>query len=176
MRQIMAMIPVLFAVLVALSVGGSFSRAAVLTGAAAALQGNDVAAVDEALKQAFRSGDPEALERLYAADAVLISPFGVFHGAGEIRGYIERFFQQNPGLEVTFGETTAVLNTAVHRAHVTSEPIRTSGVDRITLIHTVVVERQRIVSLTAAWDLSDAETARFLAASTGTPPPSTPTS
>ena len=134
----------------------------------------DVATVDERLKQAFITGDRALLKALYAPDAVLISPFGVFHGSAEISRYIDQFFAANPGLQVSFGETTVILNTAVHRAIVTSDPIHQAGVERIVLIHTVVIEQDHIVSLTARLDQSDDQTRRYTTALMGSPPAGTP--
>ncbi len=162
-------------VLLGPTVHGRGPAATAEDGTPGALPGRDVVAVDETLKQAFISGDRALLAALYAPDAVLITPFGVFHGTEEIHGYIDRFFAANSGLHVTFGETAVVLNTAVHRAFVTSDPIQQVGAERIVLIHTVVIEQDHIVSLTAMLDPSDDETRRYAMAVGGTPIAGTPT-
>jgi hypothetical protein len=49
----------------------------------------------------------------------------------------------------------------VHRAEVTSEPIRASGISRFLLIHTLVVNQGQIVAIAQQLDYSDTETARY---------------
>lgn len=118
---------VIFAILVGPAVHGHGPTAAAEDGTSVALPGSLVASMDEALKQPFFRGDRIFLETLYALDAILVSPFGIFQGIEEISRYIERVFASNPGLHVTFGETDLILNTAAHCAFVTSDPIQQAG-------------------------------------------------
>jgi hypothetical protein len=127
----------------------------------AANEGADVATVDAAFKRSFQAGDLDTTMDLFAAETVEISPFGVFPGKSAIRGSVENFVRANPGFEATFSESKIVDNTAVHRAFVTSNPIRATDISRFVLIHTVVVSRGKIVMLAQQLDLSDVETARY---------------
>jgi hypothetical protein len=136
------------------------------------------AAVHAALAQAVQAADPDAFAALFAPDAVLVSPFGIFRGPKEIRAFEAGFFQNNPGLVATFGEPTVVLNTAVSRDLIASDPIAAVGTDRIVIIHTLIVAGNQIVALTAIPDVADPATVHFLAAmqaaampATGTPAP-----
>jgi hypothetical protein len=85
----------------------------------------------------------------------------VFPGKAAIRASVETFIRANPGFDVTFEASEIVRNTAVHRVLVTSDPIRSTGITRFALLHTLVVARGKIVSLSQQLDLSDLETARY---------------
>ena len=122
----------------------------------------DAAAVDAAFKQAFLAGDLDGVFALYAADAVETAPFGAFTGKEAIRAATEGFITQNPHLTVSFSASTVLLDTAIHRIALSSDPIRAAGVSRIWVIHTLVVAQGKIVSLSAIPDISDAETLRFV--------------
>ncbi|HEU5315004.1 MAG TPA: nuclear transport factor 2 family protein [Chloroflexota bacterium] len=119
------------------------------------------AEVDAAFKRAFSAGDLDSTLALFADETVEISPFGVFPGKPAIRASVDTFMRLNPGLSVTFGESEVTRNTVVHRAEVTSELIRASGVSRFVLIHTLVVNQGQIVSIAQQLDYSDPETARY---------------
>jgi ketosteroid isomerase-like protein len=136
-------------------------------GSVATAETPGAAAMDATFKRVFPTRDVEAIVALYGDDAVEVSPFGTFRGKAEVRAFIEGFFQQNPGFNVTFSETAVVLNTAVHRSFFTSDTIKAAGVSRIVAISTTVWGGGTIVSDTAALDLSDPETARFVAATAG---------
>jgi len=148
-----------------LNVGGGERRAFNLFALDASLPApRDVrspAEVDAAFKRAFSAGDLDATLALFADETVEISPFGIFPGKAAIRASVDTFMRLNPGLSVTFGESEVALNTIVHRATVTSEPIRASGVGRFILIHTLVVNQGQIVSIAQQLDYSDPETARY---------------
>ncbi|MDP9364906.1 MAG: nuclear transport factor 2 family protein, partial [Chloroflexota bacterium] len=120
--------------------------------------------MDAAYRQAYLSGNYAALEEVFAPDAVEVNPAGVFRGGPAIRGLAEAFIRANPGTTISYGETTVVENTAVHRAFVASDPIRETGVERIVLLHTLVVSQGKAITLTSAWDPGDPETMRYLAA------------
>jgi hypothetical protein len=127
----------------------------------AADEGPSVAVVDEEFKKSFKALDINATIDLFADESVEISPFGVFPGKTAIRASVETFIRANPGFDVTFEGSEIVRNTAVHRVLVTSDPIRSTGISRFALLHTLVVARGKIVSLSQQLDLSDIETARY---------------
>ena len=62
---------------------------------------------------------------------------------------------------MTFEPSEIVRNTAVHRVLVASDPIRATGVPRFALLHTLVVNRGKIVMLSQQLDLDDLDTARY---------------
>lgn len=124
-------------------------------------EGADVATVDAAFKKSFLSGDLDATMDLFAPETVEISPFGVFPGKPAIRNSVETFMRANPGFQATFSDSQIVDNTAVHRVTVTSKAIQATGIDRFVLIHTLVVSRGRIVSLSQQLDLTDPQTASY---------------
>ena len=123
---------------------------------------DDAASVDAAFKQGFATGNIPAVLDLFAADAVEVNPFGVFGGLPAIRNFTQNF-AATPGLTVSFSETAVVLNTAVHLAFISSDPIRATGVSRIVFIHTLVVVQGRIQTFTGAFDLSDPQTQQYAA-------------
>jgi hypothetical protein len=129
--------------------------------------GDGTASVDAAFKQAFLAGDLDAFFELLAPDVYAIEPFGSFTSRAALREGFLAFAAANPGLSVGFSESAVMLNTAVHRAFATSEPIRRAGVGRIVVIHTLVVAGGKVVTFTALPDLSDPETARFVRAAGG---------
>lgn len=129
-------------------------------------QTSDPAAVDAAFKKAF-PGDLNALFALYSDDAVETGGLGVWIGKAAIRAGEQSFLDQNPGLTVSFGDTVVVLDTAIHRTALASDPIRAAGVSRIWIMETLVVFQGKIVSISAFPDLADAETLKFIQASSG---------
>ncbi len=135
------------------------------------------ATMHAALAQAVQTADLDAFTALVAPAAVLITPFGTFHGPEEIRAFEAGFLESNPGLQVTFAEPSVAYNTAVSRDLIASGSIAATGADRIVIIHTLVVAGDHIVALTAIPDVDDPATAAFLAAiqtaaaATGTPAP-----
>lgn len=142
------------ALALAVGFGGSSVRA----------EHSDAADVDAAFKQAFMAGDLDALDALGAPGLVEVNPFGVFRGTAEAHAFAVQFVTNNPGLSVSFSESAVVLNTAVHRIFIASDPIRSAGVSRIVLIHTLVIAQGKIITLTATLDLSDPETATYASA------------
>jgi hypothetical protein len=134
--------------------------------AAIQAQTSDPAAVDAAWKKAFLAGDLNAVIALYSDDAVETSFVGVSKGKAEIRAGFEGFLGQ-PGFTVSVGDTVVVLDTAVHRIAFAADPMRAAGVSRIWIIETLVVFQGKIVSFSAFPDLSDAETLKFVQASSG---------
>jgi ketosteroid isomerase-like protein len=124
----------------------------------------DPAAVAAAFGQAVQAGDVDAIVALFAPDAVQITPFGTFRGPEEIRAFEMGFFQGSPGLTVTLGEPTVVLNTAVSRDLFASDPMRAAGTERIAIVHTLVVANGQIVALIAVPDPDDPVTMAFFAA------------
>jgi hypothetical protein len=107
-----------------------------------------------------------------------VTPFGVFRGREEIRGFQTGLIANNPGLEVTFTEPTVAYNTAVSRDQVTAETFRAAGAERI-IIHTLVVANGQIVVLANIPDPDDPVTTAFFAAmqaAAATPVVGTPTS
>src|SRR5688500_2114530 len=87
----------------------------------------DPAAMHAAFVQAIHANDADAYAALFAPDGVLVTPFGVFRGHDEIRGFQAGLIANNPGLEVTFTEPTVMHNTAVSRDEVTAETFRAAG-------------------------------------------------
>jgi ketosteroid isomerase-like protein len=130
-------------------------------------QTSDPAAVDAAFKKAFLAGDLNAVIALFSDDAVETNPFGVFNGKAAIRAGDESIAAQNPGQTTSFGDTVVVLDTAIHRGAIASDPLRAAGVSRIWVIETLVVFQGKIVSLSVIPDISDAETLKFVLASSG---------
>jgi hypothetical protein len=127
----------------------------------AANEGADVATVDAAFKKAFKAGDLDATMALFAEETVELSPFGIFPSKDAIRTSVDTFIKANPGFEVSFDPSDILTNTSVHRVMVTSDPIRASGVSRFVLVHTLVISRGKILSLSQSLDLTDTETAQY---------------
>ena len=123
--------------------------------------GASVAAVDAAFKQSFLNGDLDGTMDLFAPETVEISPFGVFPGKDAIRKSVDTFIRANPGFQVSFSDSQIVDNTAVHHVTLTSDAIKNAGVSNVSLIHTLVVTRGKIVMLAQQLDLADPETARY---------------
>ncbi|HEY7119938.1 MAG TPA: nuclear transport factor 2 family protein [Tepidisphaeraceae bacterium] len=123
--------------------------------------GDSVATVDATFKQTFQAGDLDATMALFAPETVEISPFGVFPGKDAIRKSVETFIKANPGFQVSFSDSQIVENTAVHHVTLTSDAIKNAGVASVSLIHTLVVSRGKIVMLAQQLDLADPETARY---------------
>ncbi len=123
--------------------------------------GASVATVDAAFKQNFQAGDLDATMALFAPETVEISPFGIFPSQDAIRKSVETFIKGNPGFQVSFSNSQIVDNTAVHHVTITSDAIKHAGVSSVSLIHTLVVSRGKIVMLAQQLDLADPETARY---------------
>jgi hypothetical protein len=92
---------------------------------------------------------------------VLVTPFGVFRGREEIRGFQAGLIANTPGLEVTFTEPTVTHNTAVSRDEGSAEPWRAAGAERIIIIHTLVVTNGQLVVLANIPDIDDPMTRAF---------------
>jgi ketosteroid isomerase-like protein len=123
--------------------------------------GASASEVDASFKRSFQAGDLDATMDLFAPETVEISPLGVFPGKDAIRKSVDTFIKANPGFQATFSESQTIANTAVHRVSVTSEAIRTSGISHVMLVHTLVVNRGKIIALAQQLDLSDPETAKY---------------
>jgi hypothetical protein len=123
--------------------------------------GDSVATVDAAFKQTFQAGDLDATMALFAPETVEISPFGVFPGKDAIRKSVDTFIKANPGFQVSFSDSQIVENTAVHHVTLTSDAIKNAGISSVSLIHTLVVSRGKIVMLAQQLDLADPATARY---------------
>ncbi len=128
-------------------------------------QSADVSATVDALRDATLAGDLDAIVSLFTPDAVVVSPFGTFGDPAAIRGFYTGFFQQNPGLSITFVDRQVALDTTeVHHSLVASDGIRAAGVERVVFIETIVVVQGKVKSATILLDLSDPQTAQFAAA------------
>jgi hypothetical protein len=130
-------------------------------------QTSDPAAITAAWNKAYLAGDLDALFALYSDDAVETTGLGVFTGKAAIRAGLESFLGQNPGFSASAGDTVVVLDTAIHRVALASDPLRAAGVSRIWIIDTLVVFQGKIVSISGFPDLADAETLKFVQASSG---------
>jgi ketosteroid isomerase-like protein len=135
-------------------------------GRASAEQPNPLS-VDAAFKQRFLAGDLDGVLDLFAPDAMMISYAGTFHGRAELRGFFNMLISRNPGLMVNFEESQVIRNTTVHRVFASSDTFRAAGASRVVAIHTLVIQDGMIISFTNLFDLSDPETARFVATSGG---------
>lgn len=132
-----------------------------------AQQPADVRTVVETYKQALMQLDGATIAGLFD-DNVVINDLGVTaKGKAEAVAELRQVVAQNPHLQITFGETVYVLNTAIERFAYTSDPVQAAGVSRVWVIETLVVLNGKIVSYTAVPDLSDAETVRFVQAVAG---------
>jgi hypothetical protein len=130
-----------------------------------------------AFLEAIQADDADAFA-LFAPEGVLVTPFGVFRGREEIRGFQAGLIENNPNLEVTFTEPTVMHNTAVSRDEVTSEAFRAAGAERIVIIHTLVVANAQIAVLANIPDPDDPMTTELIAAmaaAAATPAMGTPT-
>jgi hypothetical protein len=161
MRRL-TVLPSLLALAVALTLIGAVAPP--LAAQEATPTASDPAAVHAAFAQAVQANDLDAFAALFAPDAVLVTPFGIFHGPEEIRAFEAGLIENNPGLEATFTEPTVAHNTAVSRDEVASDPFREAGAERLVIIHTLVVADDQIVVLTAIPDPDDPMTTEFFAA------------
>jgi hypothetical protein len=127
----------------------------------------DAKTVDALFKNAFLTGDLDAMFALFAPDAISTEPFGIFTSSAAAKAGLAAFLSQNPRLTASAGDSTVILDTAMHRVAVASDPIRAAGVSRIWLIHTMVVFQGKIIAFAAVPDLSDAETLKFAMAAAG---------
>lgn len=127
-----------------------------------AQQPADIRTVVETYKQALARLDGATVVGLFD-DNVVINDLGMTaKGKAEAIAELTQVVAQNPGLTVSFGETVYVVDTAIERFAFASDPIRAAGFSRLWVVETIVVNRGKIISYTAIFDTSDAETARFL--------------
>ncbi len=117
-----------------------------------------------AFVEAIHASDADAFAALFAPEGVLVTPFGVFRGHEEIRGFQAGLIENNLGLEVAFTEPMVAHNTAVSRDEVTAETFRAAGAERIVIIHTLVVADGQIAVLANIPDPDDPVTTQFFAA------------
>ncbi len=129
---------------------------------------DDTASVNAGFKQAWIALDVDRLRSYLADDAIITDPaFGTFHGPTEFGAFVQGFILQNPGLSVSWSESAVVLDTAVYRGFFTSDAIRATGANRVIEIDTMVVSQGKVIAVVGQLDLSDADTARFVAALSG---------
>jgi uncharacterized protein (TIGR02246 family) len=156
------MLPTLLALALVLALGSVLTPS--LAAQEATPSATDVAAVREAFVQTIQANDPDAFAALFAPEGVLVTPFGVFRGREEIRGFQAGIIEGNPDLAVTFTEPTVAHTTAVSRDEVSGKAFREAGAERIVIIHTLVVADGQIVALANIPDPNDPETREFFAA------------
>src|SRR5579859_151453 len=130
-------------------------------------QAPDIKTVIETYKQALMKLDGPTVASLFD-DNIVVNDLGMTaKGKAEAIAELGQAVAQNPGLTITFGDTVYVLDTALERFAFSSDPVTAAGFSRLWVIETIVVQNGKIVSYTAIFDSSDAETARFLAATAG---------
>lgn len=144
--------------------------AALLFGRPAALRAQtppDIRTVIETYKQALSRLDGATVASLFADDVVVNDLGMTAKGKQEAIAELGQAVAANPGLAITFGDTVYVLDTAIERFAFSSDPVTAAGFSRLWVIETIVVMNGKIASYTAAFDTSDAETARFVQATAG---------
>jgi hypothetical protein len=134
-------------------------------------QTSDAVAIDNAFKQGWMTGNLDAVFTLYAPDVIASVPFGTFTDRASFRAGVDAFLKTQPGASASFGESAFVFSTSVSRTYFSSDPLKALGISRIVIVETRVVRDGKIVSHTGLMDLTDAETARFAAASGSTGAP-----
>jgi hypothetical protein len=133
---------------------------------ASAQPASDPAAVLRQFNDARARGDMAALRALFADDAIFISPGTCFPVACIGWPAIERELAYSAGIQVmptiisSHVEGTAVTG----RVHTTLAPLAALGLERIVTLYTVVVRDGRIVLYNVLPDVTDPQTARFVAA------------
>jgi len=127
----------------------------------------DIKTVIETYKQALSRLDGATVASLFADDVVINDLGMTAKGKAEAIAELGQAVAANPGLTVTFGDTIYVLDTTIERFTFRSDPVTAAGFSRLLVIETIVVVNGKIESYTAVFDSSDAETARFLAATAG---------
>jgi hypothetical protein len=148
-----------------LLVGGLVIWLGLQVARAAGAAPDDTATVNAGFKQAWMALDVDRLASYLSDDAIITDPaFGTFHGPAEFRAFVQGFMQQNPGLSVSWSESAVVLDTAVYRGFFASDAIRTTRASRVVEIDTMVVSQGKVIAVVGQLDLSDADTARFVAA------------
>ncbi len=128
-------------------------------------QANSPRPVIEAYKAAFVKGDFDTALANFADNVAVSDPFTCVctTKAGFLAG-LQTAVRQNPGLGLSFGDTVYVQDTGIHRLAVASDPIRALGLSRIWVTETILVFQGKVTSYGVAFDLSDAETAKFVMA------------
>jgi hypothetical protein len=122
---------------------------------------SDVRSVVEGYKAAFLRNDLDGVFS-YFADDVIADDLGVtVMGKQALMDQTMKDYQQFPGLTFSFGDTTYMMDTAMHVITVQADPIHAMGLDRILIEETLVVSQGKIVSFTDVLDRSDPQTARF---------------
>jgi hypothetical protein len=150
-----------------LAIVSSFVLAVALLGLPSGIRAQSTGVSDtlDKLRQATIAGDLDTVLGLYSPEAVVVSPFGTFSGPAAIQAFYTGFLQQNPGLSVTFVDRQVALDTTeVHHSMVSSDAIRSAGLERIVFIETIVVFQGKVISATILLDLSDPQTVQFAAA------------
>ena len=126
-----------------------------------------ISSVIETYKQALMKLDGATVASLFSDDVVISDLGTVAKGKADAIAQLRQAVQENPNLQVSFSDTSYSLDTAIERAAFTSDTVRAGGASRLWEIETFVVNNGKIVSYTAVFDTSDAETARFVAAMAG---------
>ena len=141
--------------------------------AASAQPVSDPAAVLRQFLDPRTRSDPAALRALFADDAIFISPGTCFPVACIGRAAIERELAFSAGMQVSATIVSShVEGTAVTgRFHTTLAPLAALGLERIVTLYTVVVREGRIVLYMVLPDVTDPQTARFVAAQQAQPLP-----
>jgi ketosteroid isomerase-like protein len=128
-----------------------------------AQQPADIRSVIASYRAALTTLDVQAVGALFD-DGVVVNNFGdTARGKADAIALLQGAIAGNPNLKVTLGDTVYILDTAVEREAFSSDVTAAAGVSRVMGIETIVVLDGKIVSYTAAPDLDDPETARFVA-------------
>ncbi len=126
-------------------------------------QGTDPQALVQQWQQGLLHGDLDAALAPMVDNVAISDPLvGVVTTKADYRAGLAAAFAANPDAEIHFSATVVELNTVLWRTDVTSSAIRAAGVAHVRQIETAVTYQGQIVSLTAVWDLSDADTAQFV--------------
>lgn len=129
-----------------------------------AQQPADIRSVVDTYKQALMRLDGATIAGLFD-DNVVVNDLGLTaKGKAEAIAELTQVVMANPGLTISFGESVYIVDTAVEKFAFASDPIRAAGFSRLWVVETIVVNRGKIISYTAIFDTSDAETARYVAA------------
>jgi len=148
----------------------SFSLLVMTFGSQTALraQSSEPQALVQQWQQGLLHGDLDAALVPFVDNVAISDPLvGVLIGKANYHAGLAAAFAANPDAEIHFSATVVELNTVLWRTDVTSSVIRAAGVAHVRQIETAVTYQGQIVSLTAVWDLSDADTVQFVQAMSG---------
>jgi SnoaL-like domain len=118
-------------------------------------------------------GDTAAALALFADDAIFITPGTCFPVACIGRPAIERelAFAAATGVSATITSSHVEGTAVTGRFQTTLPPLAALGLDRIVILYTFVVREGRIVLYSVFPDVTDPQTARFVAAQQAQPQP-----